>query len=111
MTGTVEIRPARADEAAAVAIAVTQLIRELRDDPASLVHGADRAAADLIAMSDLGGVVVAAEDGIVGLVGYSFPSAIRVGGRYCLIQELWVAPPRRRDGLGRRLLEEVRHQC
>jgi para-aminobenzoate synthetase len=52
-----------------------------------------------------GAVLLAVEDGqLAGLLSASWQTAIHVPGRYALIQDLWVAPERRGESIGRRLL-------
>ncbi|MCW2992976.1 MAG: Branched-chain-amino-acid transaminase, partial [Conexibacter sp.] len=60
----------------------------------------------VIADPELGSVLVADDGGrLVGVLAASWPAAIHAGGAYGLIQDLWVAPARRGDGLGAELVE------
>ena len=89
----------------AIVAGVSELLRELGGRPAE-PERLEAAARELIGDPDAGVVLVAEEDGrIVGVLGASWQRAIRVPGRYGLIQELWVAPSHRRAQVGARLLD------
>jgi GNAT superfamily N-acetyltransferase len=110
----VPVGPARPDDAAQVAAAVTALLRELRGDPGHAVRGIERAAADLISDSRAGGVLVAREASdrrVVGVLAYSLQPALRLAGTYCAIQELWVEPAFRSGGVGARLIDDLARRC
>jgi GNAT superfamily N-acetyltransferase len=87
-----------------VAAAVSELLVELGGKPAPTTALEETARA-LIDDDDAGVLLVAAEaDQIVGVLGVSWQTAIRIPGRYGLIQELWVHPSWRRKTIGGDLL-------
>ncbi|HEX6074371.1 MAG TPA: GNAT family N-acetyltransferase [Micromonosporaceae bacterium] len=110
---TVSVGAATAEDVAAVVAGVTSLLRELRADPTYQVAGMARVAASAIAGEGGAGVLVARRHGgqICGVLSWTTPVAMRLGGPYCLIQELWVAAPIRSRGVAGRLLGELRQVC
>ncbi|HEX5309692.1 MAG TPA: GNAT family N-acetyltransferase [Solirubrobacteraceae bacterium] len=91
----------------AIVAGIGELLREIGGKPAA--EELLRVAARELIEDPQAGVVLVAQDGgeIVGVLGVSWQRAIRVPGRYGLIQELWVAPSHRRLQLGARLLEDL----
>lgn len=62
------------------------------------------------------GVVLVAEDErdegeIVGFISLSIQAALRTGGEYAIIQELWVAPGHRSKAVGSQLLAAACAHC
>jgi branched-chain amino acid aminotransferase len=51
------------------------------------------------------------DERLAGIVTLSIQEAIRVGGSYGLIQELWVHPEHRNNAVGARLIEAVEDYC
>ena len=97
------VRTAEAEDAAAVARAVRDLLVELggTPPPAAAMEAAARAV-----IGD--GAVLVAEDAggtLVGVLAASWPLAIHAGGSYGLIQDLWVDPAWRSAGTGAELVE------
>jgi GNAT superfamily N-acetyltransferase len=94
------------------ALAMQAAARALLDDPAAgalLVAQAGAAAARAT-----GGVAAGARPGgaenpgaIVGVLGCSWPTAIHAVGGYALIEDLWVHPAWRGQGVGGGLLEAL----
>jgi GNAT superfamily N-acetyltransferase len=114
MTGTAPIEPqlgtwivrhATHEDSDQVGIAVEELLLELGGKPPHPVALRDAICA-LIADRSLGELVVAeSEQGdIVGFLGVSWQTAVRIPGRYGLIQELWVHPSWRSREIGGGLL-------
>lgn len=98
------IREATHEDVPQVAIAVRELLIELGANPTlpAALEGPTRA---LIEDGSLGVLLVAEEQGqIVGVLGVSWQVAIRIPGRYGLIQELWVHPGWRGKTIGGDLL-------
>lgn len=107
--GSWSVRPAELGDIQAVAEAIQEMllelggtsppsVEELRDAARALV-GDDRAGALLLAQ---------ATDGeLVGVLGLSWQTAVRVPGRYGLIQELWVRPAWRGKAVGGDLLSAL----
>ena len=94
------IREATIDDVAAVACAVTDLLIELGGKPAPIPE-LEEAARDVVANPALGTLLVADADGLLaGVLGVSYQHAIRIPGRYGLIQELWVHPAWRARSVG-----------
>jgi GNAT superfamily N-acetyltransferase len=101
------IREATLQDVPAIAIAVRELLIELGADP-TLPAALEAPARALIEDGSLGVILVAEEqDQIVGLLGVSWQVAIRIPGRYGLIQELWVHPSWRGRAIGGDLLEAL----
>jgi len=86
------IREATLEDVAAVAAAIADLLVELGGKPAPIPE-LEEATRVLIANPDLGTLLVADADGVLaGALGVSWQHAIRIPGRYGVIQELWVHP-------------------
>jgi GNAT superfamily N-acetyltransferase len=99
-----DIREATHEDVPAVAIAVRELLIELGAPP-TLPAALEAPARALIEDGSLGVLLVAVQDGqIVGVLGVSWQVAIRIPGRYGLIQELWVHPSWRGRAIGGDLL-------
>jgi GNAT superfamily N-acetyltransferase len=100
----VEVRPARSDEAGAVARAVHELLLELGGSPSSLTAMED--AARTLLTSPVAGIALVAEveNELVGILAASWQVAIHVPGSYALIQDLWVHPAWRSRTIGRDLV-------
>jgi GNAT superfamily N-acetyltransferase len=98
------IREATPEDVPQVTIAVRELLIELGADP-TLPAALEAPARALIEDGSLGVLLVAEERGqIVGVLGVSWQVAIRIPGRYGLIQELWVHPGWRGRTIGGDLL-------
>jgi GNAT superfamily N-acetyltransferase len=98
------IREAVHADVPSIAIAVRELLIELGADP-TLPAALEEPARALIEDGSLGVLLIAEEaDQIVGVLGVSWQVAIRVPGRYGLIQELWVHPSWRGRTIGSDLL-------
>ncbi len=101
---TWKIREATSEDVPQVAIAVRELLIELGAAP-TLPVALEAPARALIEDGSLGVLLVAEEQGqIVGVLGVSWQVAIRIPGRYGLIQELWVHPGWRGRTIGGDLL-------
>lgn len=108
----IHIGPAGPGDAAAVAAAVTFLLRELRGDPGFALPSAEQAAATAIAGEAGTGVLIARREGeTVAVLGYGIHVAVRTAGPYCLIEELWVRPDLRSQGIAALLLAELAQLC
>lgn len=98
------VREATHADVPAVVGGVSELLVELGGRP-SPTAALDEAARALIDDGDAGVVLVAEEAGeIVGVLGVSWQIAIRIPGRYGVIQELWVHPLWRGRTIGGDLL-------
>lgn len=98
-------RPASPEDLSFIVESVQALVCELSGTPdRSLPSSARAAAARLVEEKELGLVLVAcagvAGDQPVGMVSVSFQSAVRTGGAYATVQELYVVPPARDRGVG-----------
>ena len=99
-----DIREATLDDVPQIAIAVRELLIELGANP-TLPAALEVPARALVEDGSLGLLLVAEERGqIVGVLGVSWQVAIRIPGRYGLIQELWVHPEWRGRTIGGDLL-------
>jgi GNAT superfamily N-acetyltransferase len=108
------VRPAVEEDVPAVVAGVSELLVELGGKPADTV-ALEEAAQALIEDEDAGALLVADNHGlIVGVLGVSWQTAIRIPGCYGLIQELWVHPSWRGRTIGGDLLvalsELARHR-
>lgn len=98
------IREAIHEDVPQIAIAVRELLIELGANP-TLPAALEVPARALIEDGSLGVLLVAEERGqILGVLEVSWQVAIRVPGRYGLIQELWVHPEWRGRTIGGDLL-------
>ncbi len=101
------VRPAGHGDVAAVAVSVRELLLELGATPPVLSEMV-LAARELIDDPAAGAVLVArARDGLVGVLGASWQTAIHVPGSYALIQDLWVHPGWRSRAVGAGLLDAL----
>lgn len=100
------VRRASSKDVDQMGIAVEELLLELGGSPPHPVALRD-AICEVIADRGLGELIVAeSEQGeIVGFLGISWQTAVRIPGRYGLIQELWVHPKWRSREIGKELLE------
>lgn len=102
--GDWHVRRASAADAHGIAAAVRELLFELGGKPAA-GQALEEAARELTEDADAGVLLVADADGkIVGFLGVSWQRAVRIPGRYGLIQELWVHPGWRSQAIGAELL-------
>jgi branched-chain amino acid aminotransferase len=99
------VRLATREDLPAIAVAVCELVLELggKPSPQPALHDAARA---LLEEPRTGALLVADADGgvVVGFLGASWLSAVRIPGRYGLIQELWVHPDWRSRTIGGELI-------
>ena len=87
-----------------MAAGISELLVELGGTPASTTALEETARA-LIDDRDAGALLVAERGGeLVGVLGVSWQIAVRIPGRYGLIQELWVHPSWRGRTIGGDLL-------
>jgi GNAT superfamily N-acetyltransferase len=94
------IREATLEDVAAVGSAVADLLVELGGKPAPIPE-LEEAARDVVVNPALGTLLVADADGLLaGVLGVSYQHAIRIPGRYGIIQELWVHPSWRGRAVG-----------
>jgi branched-chain amino acid aminotransferase len=114
MNGNHSISPARAEDAALIVEAVRRLIEELTARPAILPATAADACGRIIAGTAPGMILLArsAEKHLLpGVITVSLQEAIHQGGTFAVIQELWVDPQFRSDGIGAALVEAVKVHC
>jgi branched-chain amino acid aminotransferase len=89
---------------------VLGLLRELSGDPTrALAAGSRESARAIIGDRSLGTVLVASTGAgeAAGILTASCQSAIRAGGPYLLIQELYVSPEHRSAGVGAELIRHL----
>ncbi len=104
---TWEIREATHEDVPEVGTCVRELLVELGGKPLATPVLAETAHA-LIDDCAGGTVLVAENNGeIVGIVGASWQIAMRIPGRYGVIQELWVKPAYRYLTIGAELVEAL----
>jgi branched-chain amino acid aminotransferase len=117
-----KVRPAGHDDMPAVLEGVRLLLEELRGTPGTkLPAGAELACRRLIDGKARGGLFVATPaaarngaagaDELLGLLSLSVLEAIHFGGPYALIQDLWVRPDHRSDGVGAALIAAAEGYC
>jgi ribosomal protein S18 acetylase RimI-like enzyme len=102
------VRRATSDDVDQMGIAVEELLLELGGRPPHPVALRD-AICDVVADPSLGELIVAESQlgEIVGFLGVSWQTAVRIPGRYGLIQELWVHPSWRSREVGKELLQAL----
>lgn len=101
------VRHAVHDDLPAIAVAVCELLLELGGQPPPQARLQEEARA-LLEQPHAGTLLIAdAESQVVGLLGVSWQSAMRIPGRYGLIQELWVHGDWRSTGIGGELLSAL----
>jgi GNAT superfamily N-acetyltransferase len=105
------IRPAGDGDAAAVAVAVEQLLVELggRRPPRAELEAEIQATLEDPGVGAL--LVAAAGAEIVGVLSASWQRALHVPGRYATIQDLWVDPDWRSRRVGAALVDELVALC
>jgi GNAT superfamily N-acetyltransferase len=104
LTDSWQVRAATHEDVEALAVGVSELLVEL-GGTAPERDALEAAAHALIDDEDAGTLLVAVQEGeLVGMLGSSWQHALRVPGRYGLIQELWVHPAWRGQTIGGDLL-------
>ena len=117
MQKTILVRDAVDSDYQLVSEAVTDLLRDLSGNKDRVLVDARQNFEALIADEEHGGVLVAeqAEGEFAGVLTYSFAIALRAGGEYCTIQELWVHPDFRSQSVGsmltKALVKKLRGRC
>lgn len=105
------VRAACHEDVPAVVAGVAELLVEIGGKPAP-AERLEAAAHALIDDPDAGAVLVAECDGlVVGVLGVSWQSAIRVPGTYGIIQELWVKSAYRYREIGAELMGALIELC
>jgi GNAT superfamily N-acetyltransferase len=103
----VEIRGASHEDVPAVVEGLVELLVEIGGSPAP-AEQLEEATRELIDDPGAGCILVAEVQGrIVGVLGVSWQSALRIPGPYGLIQELWVTPTFRYLEIGTHLLDAL----
>ena len=104
---TWEIREATHEDVPAVVAGVGELLVELGGKPLATPVLAETA--HVLIDDGSAGVVLVAEqaDELVGIIGVSWQVAMRIPGRYGVIQELWVKPEFRYMRIGADLLRAL----
>jgi GNAT superfamily N-acetyltransferase len=105
--GDWHVRRAGPQDVAGIAAAVRELLFELGGKPAP-AQALQAAARALVEDESAGALFVADCAGkVVGFLGVSWQQAVRIPGRYGLIQELWVHPGWRSQAIGAELLRAL----
>jgi branched-chain amino acid aminotransferase len=105
--GDWHVRRAGPQDVGGIAAAVRELLFELGGKPAPSQE-LQAAARALIEDESAGALFVADCAGkVVGFLGVSWQQAVRIPGRYGLIQELWVHPAWRSQAIGAELLRAL----
>lgn len=103
----VTVRTAAHGDVPALAAGVVELLAEIGGKPPP-TQQLEATAHALIDDPDAGAIMIAECEGqLLGVLGASWQSAIRVPGRYGLIQELWVHPEWRGQNVGAELLSAL----
>lgn len=110
-----QTRPAGPNDVPQLARAVQALLTELGGPgPQFTLKGAEQAAAQLVGNPDCGFVQVIDDPKtgeIIGIATASAVTALRAGGGYGVLQELWVAPAHRTANHGEKLIAAVRTEA
>jgi GNAT superfamily N-acetyltransferase len=102
-----EVRPARTDDAPAVAEAVAALVEELGGTPPTR-EAIEKEARAHIEGPGLGIVLVAGSGrDLVGVLTASWARAVQVAGRLLTIEVLWTRREQRDEGVGAALVEAL----
>jgi GNAT superfamily N-acetyltransferase len=101
------VRVAQPTDAAVVAAAARSLLSELGAAAAGEIRVEGAFEAILERPGEATVLLAEEDDRPVGLLGASWPLALRTGGRYGLIQELWVRPDRRGAAIGALLIDTL----
>lgn len=106
------ILPASQSDLADVRSAVEALLHELTGNADRRLGHYEETFERLIGAPSLGGVLVARSDegSLLGVLAYSLQVALRTGGSYAIIQELWVASEARGMRIGEGLVSEFWRQ-
>jgi len=87
--------------------AIRALLVELGGNPPAAA-AMRQAARELISDPDAGALLVAEVEGeLAGVLAASWQLALHCAGRYALIQDLWVDPARRGEGVGGELIASL----
>jgi len=108
------IRKARPSDAAAVARAVTALLVELSGRAEATLRPGWAAVFEALVADPARGTIIVAEaaDGaLAGVLTLTVGEALRTGGRYATIQELWVDGTRRSGEVGAQLIQAAMNFC
>jgi GNAT superfamily N-acetyltransferase len=103
------VRRADRDDVEAVVTAVSALLRELNGKRPP--RDAMRAAAETLVEDEQAGLILLCESesgALVGVLAASWQAAIHAGGRYGLVQDLWVDVAWRGRAVGSGLLDALR---
>ncbi|UGY93859.1 GNAT family N-acetyltransferase [Streptomyces gobiensis] len=115
MTTHVDIRDAQPADRPHILEAVHELLRELTGDQDRQVPGMGTALDKILTPGYPGGGVLVAtvphQPGIVGLLSWSRITALRTGGDYIAIEELWADPRSRSQRVGSLLIEGLRERA
>lgn len=114
--GHFKVRPALREDIPAVLDGIRSLLEELRGVPGiQLPQGATHVCERIIDGRSRGAIYVAAPTGgsgrLIGVLSLNVLEAIHFGGPYALIQDLWVAPEHRSDGVGAALIIAAEGYC
>lgn len=110
------IRIANDKDVDSVVEAVRLLISELRNNAEVILSpNSKKVAHEIICDKDKGVIFVAERTDeskeIIGCITVSLQEAIHIGGKYALIQDLWVKPNFRSLNIGAKLVAEVENYC
>ncbi len=108
--GMFQTRPGTVADAEEVREAVESLLRELSGQQDRSLEDFENVYSLLVNDPSAGGVLVADAAGggpLLGVLTFSRQVALRTGGPYAVIQELWVSPAGRSHGVGQALVEAL----
>jgi len=109
----ITVRRAREEDSEFVESCVKNLIMELTNKDESVhIRGIEKSYLDIINKS-CGGIIFIAEseEKRVGVISGSIQSALRCGGEYLIIQELWVEREYRSLKIGNKLINKIEEYC
>lgn len=108
---TWRVRAATLEDTGQIAVAVAELLVELGGTPPAATK-LEATTRTLIEDRDAGALIVAEAEGtLMGVLAASWQLAIHAGGRYGLIQDLWVHPAWRSKAVGSALLVSFSRQA
>ena len=103
----IEVRPAASDELAEPLAVLEEFLREGERVPSSFAGHLARA----VERGDLEVLVARSEGRVIGVAVLAFRLSISASGLFAGIEDLYVRPEARRQGVGRALTEAVGERC
>jgi branched-chain amino acid aminotransferase len=115
LEGSTQIRQARLNDTPGILSGIGALLSELRAIPSPAPPATESLCRRIITGETGGAIFVGTplpdNERIIGILGLSVQEALHLGGKYALIQELWVDPDYRSAGVGTSLIDACVRYC